>query len=202
MPTSTTLAAVQADRWRPLSSHLSIHCCSPFCSAIATLDDRLQKHGTNGRVQNKTMLKCVQSHENWFRHFEDISRCELSNIAAYFFGPPCRRDLFLCTSWHSVQSVCLSVRLSVCESVLAATVSCVKRLNRSRCHLGRLTAVQRTTYYMESRCSHEKGQFWGDTSLYIGAKNPIWKRTAVWLKKSHKVIGKDEIWQVICHFLY
>jgi len=30
----TTLAAVQADCGRPLSSHLSVHYCSRFCSAV------------------------------------------------------------------------------------------------------------------------------------------------------------------------
>jgi len=34
LPTSTTLAAIQADSGRPLPSRLSIHCCSRFCSAI------------------------------------------------------------------------------------------------------------------------------------------------------------------------
>jgi len=31
LPTSTMLAAVQADHERPLSSRLSIHCCRNFC---------------------------------------------------------------------------------------------------------------------------------------------------------------------------
>jgi len=48
------------------------------------------EHGINGCVQNETMLKYAKNHGNWFRHFEDISRrCEHSNVAAYFFGPPC-----------------------------------------------------------------------------------------------------------------
>jgi len=34
LPTSTMLAVVQADRGWPLSSCLSIHCCSWFCSVI------------------------------------------------------------------------------------------------------------------------------------------------------------------------
>jgi len=44
------------------------------------------KCGINGCVRNKTMLDCAKIHENWFRHFEDISRCEPSNIVACFFG--------------------------------------------------------------------------------------------------------------------
>jgi len=72
LPISTMLA-VQADCARP------------------PLYDEFKEHGINGCAQNKTMLKCVKNHGNWFRHFKDISRrCEPSNVVAYFFGPPCR----------------------------------------------------------------------------------------------------------------
>jgi len=51
----------------------------------ATLCGEFEENGINGCVQNKTM-KCAKNHQNWFRHFEDISRrCEPSNVVAYFF---------------------------------------------------------------------------------------------------------------------
>jgi len=53
----------------------------------ANLYDELEEHGLNGRVQNKTMLKCAKNHGNWFRHFEDISRNVTLKCSGLLFWP-------------------------------------------------------------------------------------------------------------------
>jgi len=51
---------------------------------LASLYEEFVEHGINECVQNKTTLKCAKNYGNWLRHFEPISRCELSNVVAYF----------------------------------------------------------------------------------------------------------------------
>ena len=43
--------------------------------------NEFEEHGINGCVQNKAMLKYAKNNENWFRHFQDVSKtCEPSNV--------------------------------------------------------------------------------------------------------------------------
>jgi len=54
------------------------------------LYDKFDEFGINTCVQNKTMLKCVKNHGNWFRRFEDVSRrYEPSSVVVPRFGAPC-----------------------------------------------------------------------------------------------------------------
>ena len=49
----------------------------------------------NRCVQN--VVEYAKNHENWFRHFKDISRrCEPSNATAYFLDPACTCRLVGC----------------------------------------------------------------------------------------------------------
>jgi len=99
LPTSTVLAAVQADRDmsifpsfnRLLQSILfsilfTLVLLNMLCwTTFATLYDKFEEQEINGSVQNKTLLKCGIC--LW--HFEDISRrYEHSNVAAYFLAHP------------------------------------------------------------------------------------------------------------------
>jgi len=57
------------------------------------------------------MLKCAKNHGNWFRHLEDISRCQPSNAVAYFFWPTLYElhSCYVAVCWFTVSLFCVSL---------------------------------------------------------------------------------------------
>jgi len=65
----------------------------PICVIFGTLQRCFVRKTSVNSILNKFIKPLAppnDNHGNWLRHFEEISRsCKLSNVVAYFFGPPC-----------------------------------------------------------------------------------------------------------------
>jgi len=68
------------------------------------------------------MLKCAKNHQNWFRHFEDISRCEPSNVVAYFFGRPCSLYNIFCTYHGRMDGLLQHATVAACFQLVSDVI--------------------------------------------------------------------------------
>jgi len=79
------------------SSEHSVQLVSPATATRGMLrslqhfTNEFEEHRIKKYVQNITMLKCAKDHENWLRHFEDISKiCEPLGPTLYILHFTCK----------------------------------------------------------------------------------------------------------------